>query len=67
MPKLKQDDKGAEVERIIAKRLGLDPSQIIAGSILCENDGGRETVRWSGLSVVEPGFLQSVFDEVYPA
>jgi hypothetical protein len=54
-----------DVERAIAKRLGLDLSQIVAGSIRVESSDGRlERVSWQGAAWVEAGFMESVIAEV---
>lgn len=61
MPTFELDPK---VPMIVARRLGLDASEILAGSLVVEaGPGGRETARWQGFRALEPGFMQRVLDE----
>jgi hypothetical protein len=54
-----------DVERAIAKRLGLDPSDILAGSIRVESsDGKTERVTWECVRIVPAGFMYEIVAEV---
>jgi len=53
------------VEQLVAQKLGLDPTRVIKGSIGIEvGPGHTERVTWTGLAVVDRGFMSDVFNEV---
>ena len=53
-----------DFERAIAERLGLDQSQVVAGSISVESSDAGERVTWQGLKVMPSGFTNEVIAEV---
>jgi hypothetical protein len=56
---------GLAVQQVIAERLGLDPHDLLDGSVSVEVDsiGGAEVVRWSGLRKMPSGFLGECLTE----
>lgn len=55
--------RGEAIAQVVAEKLGLDPSQIISGTLTVEVDPAGETVRWNGLSKRPTGFLSECIEE----
>ena len=56
-------------EHALVKKLGLDPDNIVAGSMVAEisQDGGslpKATVRWDGIAGMDPQELVDLVNEV---
>jgi CO/xanthine dehydrogenase Mo-binding subunit len=57
-------ESGHVVQRVIAERLGLDPADVLEGTVTVDVDGGdTELVRWSGVRRMPSGFLAECLAE----
>jgi len=53
------------VEQLVAAKLGLDLTRVVKGSVGIEaGPGDFERVTWTGLAVVDRGFMSEVFNEL---